>query len=167
MRREEIDNTSRVAYLIRQQAPSAIACIEGRQDYPDLCGSVLFYPISGGVIMIAEIFGLPNLAGSFGFPVFGFHIHEGSSCTGNANDPFANTGGHFNPDSLPHPYHAGDLPPLFSNRGYAWQAFITSRFRIDEIIGRTIVIHSQPDDFRTQPAGNTGAKIACGVIEAN
>jgi Cu-Zn family superoxide dismutase len=93
------------------------------------------------------------------------HIHEGRSCTGNAADPFADTGGHFNPKNQPHPLHAGDLPPLFSNGGFGYYSFFTARFRPAEIIGRTVVIHSGPDDFKTQPAGDSGSKIACGVVE--
>jgi Cu-Zn family superoxide dismutase len=163
----EIENTRRIASMIRQQPPEACAFVMGGRQYPNINGTVLFYPISGGVVVVAEIFGLPNLAGSFGYPVFGFHIHEGGSCTGNAMDPFANTGGHYNPDNRLHPYHAGDLPPLFSNRGYAWQAFVTTRFTIREIIGRTVLIHNMPDDFRSQPSGDSGMRIACGVIEYN
>ncbi|NLF57432.1 MAG: superoxide dismutase family protein, partial [Candidatus Hydrogenedens sp.] len=97
--------------------------------------------------------------------VFGFHIHEGNACTGNASDPFAATGGHFNPQSCPHPQHAGDLPPLFGNNGYAWSSVLTDRFTVDAIAGRTVVIHRRPDDFTTQPSGNSGEKIACGVIK--
>lgn len=59
----------------------------------------------------------------------------------------------------------GDLPPLLANRGgYAMMIFYTDRFRPREILGRTLVIHDMPDDFRTQPSGNSGMKIACGLI---
>jgi Cu-Zn family superoxide dismutase len=94
------------------------------------------------------------------------HIHEGGSCTGNAADPFADAGSHYNPEGCEHPAHAGDLPPLFSNRGTAWGAVLTDRFSVGEISGKTVIIHLNPDDFTTQPAGNSGAKIACGVIRA-
>jgi Cu-Zn family superoxide dismutase len=96
--------------------------------------------------------------------IFAFHIHDGKSCTGNDTDPFANAKSHYNPHECSHPQHAGDLPPLFGNDGYAWSAILTNRFSIDEIIGNTIIIHSKPDDFTTQPSGNSGEKIACGVI---
>ena len=56
------------------------------------------------------------------------------------------------------------MPPLFSNRGYALQAFLTDRFTVGEILGRTVIIHDGTDDFTSQPAGNAGARIACGVI---
>ncbi len=102
--------------------------------------------------------------GACGGRVFGFHIHSGSSCTGNASDPFADTLAHYDTANCQHPYHAGDMPPLFGNNGNAFSVFLTNRFNIGEIIGRTVVIHALPDDFKTQPSGGSGTKIACGVI---
>ncbi|MCX7614928.1 MAG: superoxide dismutase family protein, partial [Clostridiales bacterium] len=63
-----------------------------------------------------------------------------------------------------HPGHAGDLPPLFGNYGHAFMAVFTGRVSVSEIIGRTVIIHASPDDFTTQPSGNSGKKIACGQI---
>ena len=71
---------------------------------------------------------------------------------------------HYNPQGCPHPYHAGDLPPLFGNQGYAFSAFVTDRFAVREIVEKTIIIHSKPDDFKTQPSGDSGEKMACGKI---
>ena len=71
---------------------------------------------------------------------------------------------HYNPDNCEHPYHAGDMPPIFGNNGYAFSIFLTNRFCTDEIIGKTVIIHLQPDDFHSQPSGDSGAKIACGEI---
>lgn len=96
--------------------------------------------------------------------VFGFHIHEGDRCAGNAEDPFADAKAHYNPQNTLHPYHAGDLPPVFSNEGWAWYAAITTRFHSEEIIGKTMILHAMPDDLMTQPSGNSGEKIACGII---
>ena len=70
----------------------------------------------------------------------------------------------YNPTNAAHPNHAGDLPPVLGNEGYAWTAFYDKRFGIDEIIGRSVIIHSQADDFRSQPSGDSGSKIACGTI---
>ena len=142
-----------------EDVPSAAAVLRGSALYPDLKGKVRFFQTDAGVIVMADISGLPKQDACGG--VFGFHIHEGMRCGG---DDFAETKGHFNPSNCAHPYHAGDLPPLFSNDGYAWMAVLTDRFRLEEIIGHTIVIHAKPDDFTTQPAGNSGMKIACGVI---
>lgn len=66
--------------------------------------------------------------------------------------------------AAPHPFHAGDLPPLLSCKGRAYLAVITGRFCVKDVIGRSVVIHAGPDDLHTQPAGNAGAKIGCGVI---
>ncbi len=144
--------------------PAARALVQGSPDYPLLHGTVSFYQTEQGVLVSAEIFGLPSHTQPCQNPVFGFHIHSGTSCTGNASDPFADTLTHYNPSDCLHPNHAGDMPPLFGNDGYAFLLFLTNRFTISEIIGKTVVIHDMPDDFTTQPAGNSGKKIACGVI---
>ena len=96
--------------------------------------------------------------------ILGFHIHEGEACTGSEEDPFADTKMHYNPGDCPHPAHARDRPPLFVNGGYAWSAVLTNRIRAKEMKGHTVVVHSMPDDFKTQPSGDSGEKIACGVI---
>ena len=77
---------------------------------------------------------------------------------------FFDTGSHYDPSGTPHPKHAGDLPPLLLCNGGAFLAVRTDRFRVEDILGRTVVIHSGPDDFKSQPAGNAGKKLACGVI---
>ena len=61
--------------------------------------------------------------------------------------------------------NGGDLPPLLGNNGYAWTAFFDKRFTIDEIIGKSIIIHNMRDDFTSQPSGDSGTKIGCGVIK--
>lgn len=138
--------------------PDAVARIIGGEEAPQLSGCVRFYQKSGCILVEAEISGLPKASDS-GF--FGFHIHQGRECSG---EGFSETEGHYNPLGQGHPEHAGDLPPLLSCKGNAYLFVKTDRFSVDEIIGRTVVIHSDPDDFHTQPAGNAGKKIACGVI---
>ncbi len=133
--------------------PGAVATMVGDM----VRGTVKFYQQPGSVLVVADISGLPRQDG-----FYGFHIHEGLSCTGIG---FADTKSHFNPTGKEHPFHAGDLPPLLGCNGKAFLAVKTDRFSIHDVIGRTVVIHSGPDDFTTQPAGNAGKKIACGVIE--
>ena len=147
-------------------APRAIAIVRGSSAYPGIYGEVRFYQTAYGTLVSAEFSGLPTGASPCSNPIFGFHIHNGTQCTGNFADPFADTLTHYNPYNCNHPYHAGDLPPIFSANGYAFSTFLTTRFSASEIIGRTVVLHSMPDDFTTQPAGNSGAKIACGTIVA-
>lgn len=138
--------------------PQAVARVTGGAEAPDLLGSVAFYQKPEGVLVVARIIGLPPNNPS-GF--FALHIHEGSSCSGSG---FSAAGGHYNPGGAAHPAHAGDLPPLLFSGGTAYLSVLTDRFRVRDILGRTVVIHSGPDDFHSQPAGNAGTKIACGVI---
>lgn len=145
--------------------PHAVAAVKGSDAYPKIDGVVRFYQTVYGVIVSAEVTGLPLPTEQCALPVFGFHIHDGSSCTGNESDPFADTMQHYNPDGCPHPHHSGDLPPLLGNNGYALQILLTDRFSINEIIGKTVIVHSKADDFTTQPSGNSGEKIACGIIK--
>lgn len=137
--------------------PAACAKILGGEDFPCIKGNVRFYQLPCGVLIEADISGLPKNCSGF----LGLHVHEGESCSG---ESFSDTKGHFNPESMPHPMHAGDFPPLLCEGGKAYLSFLTGRFRVAEVFGKTVVIHSHADDFHSQPAGNTGAKIACGVI---
>ena len=141
-----------------KNCPDAVARISGGAEVPLLSGCVEFYQENGCVLIVAKISGLQKESET---EFFGFHIHQGRNCSGTE---FFGTEGHYNPKGLPHPKHAGDLPPLIRCRGNAYLSFRTDRFSVNEIIGRTVVIHSDPDDFHTQPAGNAGRKIACGVI---
>lgn len=151
---------------VLKKRPAAFARICGSRDYPDIHGIVRFYQTRYGTLVAAEVFGLPKKCGECSSPIFAFHIHEGGECSGSCSDPFAQAEGHYNPENCEHPYHAGDMPPLFGNDGYAFLIFLTERFCVKEIIGHTVIIHSNPDDFMTQPSGNSGTKIACGVIKS-
>lgn len=149
---------------ILRRAPNAEAAVRGGPEHPSTVGTVSFYQMPDSVLVVAQIRGLPHGTEKCAPDIFGFHIHAGSSCTGNTEDPFADTDGHYNPGNCPHPAHAGDLPPLFGSHGSAFLAVLTDRFSVSEVIGRTVVVHAAPDDFTTQPSGNSGAKIACGRI---
>lgn len=149
-----------------RRPPEAVAQVQGSPEYPGIKGTVSFYQAVGGVLLAVQIQGLPQGADACAASVFGFHIHEGSSCTGTVEDPFANSGSHYNPNGCPHPAHAGDLPPLFGNHGFSFMTVFTDRFTVQEVIGRTVIVHLRPDDFTTQPSGNSGTKIACGRILA-
>lgn len=130
---------------------NAIACIKG----DGIRGTVKLFPQCPGVMVTAEIFGLQD-----GF--HGFHIHGGVDCGGL---DFADSKSHFDPANTTHPNHAGDLPPLLSCGGKAYLAVRTERFSIPDVLGKTVVIHSRRDDFTSQPAGDSGQKLACGIIE--
>ena len=137
----------------------AYARIKGNVDNPMLWGLIGFYKtMYDGIFINIQINNLPPNETGF----YGMHIHEFGDCT----PPFDKTGNHYNPNKTNHPNHAGDMPPLLSNNGYAWMAFYDTRFLINEIIGKSIVIHSMRDDFTSQPSGDSGNKIGCGIIKA-
>ena len=144
--------------------PHAVAEIRGSSRFSSIRGTVSFTQSALGVLVTANISGLPIGLGRCNNPIFAMHIHSGTSCTGNAQHPFADALGHFNPQNCPHPQHAGDLPPIFSSRGFGWYSALSGRFDLNSVIGRTVIIHRNPDDFTTQPSGNSGEMIACGVI---
>lgn len=151
------------SYILMNGRPGARAWIRGNGDNPQLSGWVnFFYTPYEGILIESEIFGLPDIRvpGSSNF--YGMHIHQMGDCS----QPFDKTGEHydFEDPERPHPQHSGDMIPLFSNQGYAWSAFYDKRITIPEIIGRSVVIHAMADDFTTQPSGNSGMKIGCGVI---
>ena len=147
-------------YNVLNRPPQAIAQIQGGKESPEICGVVRFYKVRGGVLVCAEISGLPMSENQ----IHGFHIHAGTKCAGDSTDDFSLALGHYNPTNQPHPQHSGDLLPLLSVNGTAFSVFLTDRFDICEIVGKTVIIHENADDFISQPSGNAGAKIACGVI---
>ena len=138
----------------------AKAEIKGSNDYPNISGDIYFKESNNGILITARINNLPmgNKKGRF----FAFHIHEGNSCEG---IDFENAKKHLNPNSLEHPYHIGDLPPLIEANGHAYMQVLVNKFNLDDIIGKTIIIHDDTDDFKTQPSGDSGNKIACGEIK--
>ena len=142
----------------------AKAHIKGGKAYPNIDGTITFKETKEGVWVTAKVHGLPQNQGKCGGRFFAFHIHEGESCTGNSEDEFADSKTHYNPRNCPHPFHAGDLPPLLENNGEAYMSVLVNKFDIQEIIGKVMIIHEMPDDFTTQPSGNAGKKIACGKI---
>ena len=129
-------------------------------------GKVTFTPLEHGLRVAGEVRGLPPNT------EHGFHIHEKGDCGDNGNA----SGGHFNPAGGVHGKfaapgsHAGELPSLMAD------ASGVARFRVDvhsisltdgaanNVIGRALVVHRDRDDFTTQPAGNSGPRIACAVI---
>jgi Cu-Zn family superoxide dismutase len=104
----------------------------------------------------------------------GLHIHEAGDCS--SGDGMS-AKGHFNPHGKPHGHpssgnrHAGDLPSLKANKaGRANVQVDVDGITVGpgpaSIVGRGLIVHADPDDYKTQPTGNAGARIACGVIQA-
>lgn len=159
----EIKPTQTTTHILTtaiNQKPAAFAQMMGN----GISGTVCFYKYKDGTLMIYEIEGLPKTSRKEG-GIFGFHIHEGKTCLNNTATPFEKTLGHLNPENTQHPYHLGDLPPLFATKGKAWSMVYLDKFIPADIMGRTVVIHQHPDDFHSQPSGQSGTRIACGDIK--
>ena len=144
-----------------QEAIAEVKSFKGDQ----VKGKVTFTKVPGGVKVIADIEGLAP-------GKHGFHVHEFGDCSGDGSA----TGSHFNPAHNRHggpdnpDRHVGDLGNLDADEnGHAHYARVDKIIALEgenSILGRSIVIHADRDDFTTQPTGASGVKIACGVIEA-
>ncbi len=104
--------------------------------------------------------------------IHGFHVHEIGNC---ASADFMSAGGHFNPTGKPHgpqdhPHHAGDMPSLLADPGGKIDARFTlegvTLGGVDGFVGHSVILHASADNFDAQPSGNSGARLACGVIAA-
>ena len=157
------------ARIFLSHRPYAAAYIKGSASYPDTAGPLHCYPAGDrGILVVSKISGLPVETGICTQRFFAVHVHENGACRGTEEEPFKDAGGHYNPKQCPHPMHAGDLPPLLSNaRGKAFGAVLCDGFTLNEILGKSVIIHRAPDDFTSQPAGNAGERIACGTIVKN
>ena len=123
--------------------------------------TVVVTPVAGGVHLEVKATGLSP-------GVHGFHVHEVGDCS--AADA-SSAKGHFNPGATAHGMHAGDLPDLTADaNGVARLSADVHGVELGDgitsILGRAFVIHADPDDHKSQPAGNAGKRIACGVIRA-
>ena len=150
---------------VPSDAPRAAAKLEPTKG-SSVGGSVNFMQLGDKVRVVANVTGLqPN-------GEFGFHIHEVGDCS--SGDGMS-TKGHFNPYGKPHAHagtperHAGDLPSLRSDAAGSAKVdtdvdIITVTAGPASIVGRGLIVHVQPDDYKTQPTGNAGARSACAVI---
>ena len=130
-------------------------------------GEVTFEQVGDKVRVTAQVINLkPNQE-------HGFHVHEVGDCS--SGDGMS-AKGHFNPYGKPHGHgaerHAGDMPNLKADakgriRLVTELDIITLTPGPASIIGRAVIVHADPDDYKTQPTGNAGARLACGVIKAN
>ena len=131
-------------------------------------GKVTFTQVGGGVKVTANVTGLKPGA------EHGFHVHEKGDC---GSGDGMSTGGHFNPDQAPHgpqaaAHHAGDMPALVADSyGNANATFMLKDVTIgsgaSDLVGKGLIVHRDPDDYRTQPTGNAGPRIACAVIHTS
>jgi superoxide dismutase, Cu-Zn family len=130
----------------------------------NVTGTITFTKVDNGVKVVADLQGLS--AGKHGI-----HIHECGDCS--AADG-TSAGGHFNPMAKSHGApmdamrHAGDMGNIEADAtGKAHLEYIDKNISFEgmaSIIGRSVIVHKSEDDLKTQPTGNAGARIACGVI---
>lgn len=124
-------------------------------------GVVTFTQEEGGVHIVAKLTGVPK-------GDHGFHIHEFGDCS--APDG-TSAGSHFNPSGAAHAgrdaekRHMGDMGNVTADeQGNIALDYVDKNIKIAAIIGHGVILHANPDDFTTQPTGNAGGRIACGVI---
>jgi Cu-Zn family superoxide dismutase len=147
-------------------APKAQAQLQSKSG-SNATGTLSLQQKGDGVLVTGEVRGLAP--GS----THGFHVHEKGDCSA----PDASSAGpHFNPTGSPHgqmgsgAHHGGDMPNIVADeRGVALVKVLIPGATLaagpSSITGRAVVVHRDPDDYSTQPAGNAGPRIACGVIE--
>ena len=130
-------------------------------------GKITAVPMAGGVHLTGTVGGLPANS------THGLHVHEKGDCS--AADA-SSAGPHFNPLAAAHgkaesgAHHAGDMDNVVANA----EGVVTVDVHVsgvtlgggaaNDIAGRALVVHAAPDDYTSQPAGNAGARVACGVI---
>jgi Cu-Zn family superoxide dismutase len=171
----------RLAFAVALGAAALVGCQSAPQEEPRATaqlkplgkhktfGEATFDQVGNKVRLVAYVQGLtPGRE-------HGFHIHEAGDCS--APDGMS-AKGHFNPFGKPHGHpqsgerHAGDMPSLVAGKD--------GRAKIDveldtltitpgpaSIVGRGLIVHADPDDYKTQPTGNAGARLACAVIQRN
>ena len=144
--------------------PSAVANLAPSSGSTASGTVLLTQQADGSVTVKVDLTGVP--AGTHGF-----HIHEKGDCGDNGNA----AGGHYNPSSVAHgaptadPHHAGDFGNVAANaNGEVHTSFNTRSVTVEAgpmtAVGHAIILHANPDDLTTQPTGNAGARIACGVV---
>lgn len=144
-------------------APKAEAVLEptsGNQ----VQGTVTFTQVADGVLIRADVTGLTP--GNHGF-----HVHENGDCS---SPDAKSAGGHYNPHAHHHgapvdaQRHTGDLGNLVADdSGHAVLEWTDPDMKLtgeSSVVGRAVIVHAGEDDYTTQPTGNAGARVACGVI---
>ncbi|WP_454848844.1 superoxide dismutase family protein [Rhizobium binxianense] len=165
-----------VASALLAAAPMAVAQEEKQTATANFVGmdgketgrATLTSAASGGVFIEVEISGLPVNKW------VAFHIHETGKC--DAATHHESAGGHFNPTKAEHGFlaakgpHAGDMPNQYVGedgvlRAQIFDGMVSLDGKTDGIRGRALMVHANSDDYRSQPSGDAGDRLACGVIE--
>jgi len=152
------------AACAHSKGPMAVAMLQPSMGATAV-GSVHLNQLSDGTVDVeADLTGVPP-------GVHGFHVHENADCSNNGQA----AGGHFNPMNMPHAapdaasHHAGDFGNVTADeKGEVHARFNTHSITVapgtSSAVNHTIILHANPDDLTTQPSGNAGARIACGIV---
>jgi Cu-Zn family superoxide dismutase len=147
---------------------SATATLQGAPTDTDFKGTITFTPEGSGVKVVAHLEGVDADG------MHGFHVHETGECThGEGAKHFTSAGGHFNPGGAEHacpptePRHAGDLGNIEVKGGTGdleETSTLLSLSGPNSVVGKAIILHAKADDCKTQPTGDAGDRLACGVV---
>lgn len=158
---EEVEEPAEAVAFEAQLATATLATADGTE-----VGQVTFIETPAGVQVSADLHDVT------GDGVHGFHVHE----TGECSPPdFTSAGGHFDPEGVDHacppttPRHAGDLGNVAITGGAGLLDLTTDLLTVapgdTSVVGKAVILHEGEDDCSTQPTGDAGGRLACGVVE--
>lgn len=151
---------------VESPAASALTVtLQGAPGDTDFTGTVTIHPAGTGVHIVADVAGVDTDG------KHGIHVHENGMCdhNGEGGKHFTSAGSHFNPAGTEHacpptdPRHAGDLGNIEVSGGTGHLDLSATNLTIDQLTGKAIILHAGEDDCKTQPTGNSGDRLACGV----
>lgn len=139
--------------------------LQGAPTDTDFAGTITVHAEGSGVHIVADVAGVDTDG------KHGIHVHENGQCDheGEGGQHFTSAGSHFNPTGTEHacpptdPRHAGDLGNIEISGGRGHLEVSAANLTMDQLAGKAIILHAGEDDCKTQPTGNSGDRLACGV----
>ena len=162
------DQPSSAAAETPASGASLTATLQGAPADTDFSGTITLTPDGTGVRVVADISGV-DADGPHAI-----HFHENGMCDHDAagGKHFTSAGSHFNPAGADHagpptePRHAGDLGNVEISGGSGRLELTVNNVTADQLAGKAIILHAKQDDCKTQPTGDAGDRLACGVVES-
>lgn len=154
--------------LFAMDGKNSVTALLESPSMKNLKGTLKLHEMDNQIHIEAEISGLKPGA------VHGFHVHEVGECKG---PDFKSAGGHYNPTKHDHggpkteTKHAGDLGNVEADKKGVAKLSLSmataEKMNLKDFIGKAVVLHAKADDLKTQPSGDSGERIACGILKAN